>query len=92
MSDLDFQRLLLSKVPDEEMVQADKSTIELSERRLLSQVPPIPSPFLSKSVLFSDIAKRGIGHTVPSAEAPEASEALGARNTRKKQAAPHVRE
>jgi len=73
------------------MVQADKSTTELSERRHLSQVPLIPSPFLSESVVLSDTAKRGAGHTVPSVEALEASEALGARNTRNKQAAPHVR-
>jgi hypothetical protein len=81
----------LSKAPDEEMLQADKNTTELSERRHLSQVPPIPSPFLSESVLLSDTTKRGAGHTVPSAKAPEDSEALGARNTRNKQAALHVR-
>jgi hypothetical protein len=73
------------------MVQADKSTTELSERRHFSQVPPIPSPFLSESIFLSDTAKRGAGHTVPSAEASEVSEVLGARNTRNKQAAPLVR-
>jgi len=73
------------------MVQADKSTTELSERGHLSQVPPILSPFLSESIFFSDTAKRGVGHMVPSAEAPKASEALGARNTRNKQVAPLVR-
>jgi len=87
-SDPTSQWLLLSKPPDEEMVQANKNMTELSKRRHLSQVPPIPSPFLSELVSLSDIAKRGAGHTVPSAEAPEA---LGARNTRNKQAAPLVR-
>jgi len=90
-SDPASQRLLLSEAPDEEMVQADKSTTELSECRHLSHVPPIPSPLLSKSVFLSDTAKRGTGHTVPSAEASEASEDLGARNTWNKQAAPLVR-
>jgi len=83
-SDPGSQRLLLSQAPDEEMVQAGKSTIELSERTHLSQVPPIPSPFLSESVFLSNTAKRGAEHTVPSVEAPEASEALGVRNTRNK--------
>jgi len=82
----------LSEAPDEEMVQADKSTTELSKRQHLAQVPPILSPFLSESVFFSDNAKRGAGHTVPSVEAPKASEALDTKNTRNKQAAPLVRE
>jgi len=82
----------LSEALDEEMVQADKGMTELSERGHLSQVPSIPSPFLSESVLLSDTAKRGSGHTVPSAKASEASEALGARKSRKKQAAPLLRE
>ncbi len=86
------QRLLLSEAPDEEMVQADKGTTEFSKRGHPSQVPSIPPPFLSESVLLFDTAKKGSGHTVPSVEAPEASEALGARNFRKKQAAPLVRE
>jgi hypothetical protein len=47
----------------EEMVQADKNTTKLSERRHLSQVPPILSPFISESVTFSDAAKRGAGLT-----------------------------
>ncbi len=94
----DPQRLFLLEVPDEEMVQADKNTTELSERRHLVQVPLILSPFISELVTFFDAAKRGAGHTVPSAETPEApeaseaSEALGARNARKKQTAPLVRE
>ncbi len=71
-SDPGSQRLLMSEAPDEEMLQADKSTTELSERRHLSQVPPIPSLFLSESILLSDTAKKGAGHTVPSAEAPKA--------------------
>ncbi len=82
MSNPGSQRLLLSEAPDKEMVQAYKGTIELSERGHLSQVPLILSPFLSKSVLLSDTAKRGSGHTVPSVKALEASEALGARNSR----------
>jgi hypothetical protein len=91
ISDPASQRLLLSEAPDEEMEQADKSTTELSECRYFSQVPPILFPFLSESIFLFDTAKRGAGHTVPSAEAPEASKALGARNTRNKQAAPLVR-
>ncbi len=89
MSDSSSQRLLLSEAPDEEMVQADKSTTELFERKHLSQVPQNLSPFLSGSVTFSDATKRRARHAVPSAEAPEA---LGAKNTQKKQMAPHVRE
>jgi len=86
------QRLLLSEAPDEEMVQVDKSMTESFEHRHLAQVPPIPSPFLSESIYFSDNAKRGAEHMVPSAKASEASEALGAKNIRNKQAAPLVRE
>jgi hypothetical protein len=85
----------LSEASDEEMVQADKNMTELSECGHLSQVPPILSPFISESVTFFDATKRGAGHTVPSAEppeAPEAWEALGARNAQKKQTAPLVRE
>jgi hypothetical protein len=88
----------LSKASDEEMVQADKNTTELSERKHLSQVPPILSPFISESISFSNAAKRGARHTVPSVEpskAPEtleSSEALDARNAQKKQMAPLVRE
>jgi len=85
----------LSKVPDKEMVQADKNTTELSECRHLAQVPLILSPFISESITFSDAAKRGTEYTVPSTEAPEAPEALeatGARNARKKQTAPLERE
>ncbi len=80
------------------MVQADKNTTELSERRHLSQVPPILSPFISDSVIFSNAAKRGAGNKVLSAElpktpeAPEALKALDARNAQKKQTAPLVRE
>ncbi len=74
------------------MAQVDKSTTEFSERRHFSQVPQNFSPFLSSLVTFSDATKRKAGHTVPSAEAPEAPEALGAKNTKKKQMAPHVRE
>ncbi len=70
-------------------MQADKSTIELSERRHLSHVPQNLSLFLSGSVTFSDTTKRRVGHAVPSAEALEA---LGAKNAQKKQTAPHVRE
>jgi hypothetical protein len=85
----------LSEALDEEMAQADKSTTERSERNHLSQVPLNSSPFLSGSVSFSNVAKRKAGHTVPSAEAPDASEApeaSGAKNTQRKQAAPLVRE
>ncbi len=74
------------------MVQADKGTTKLSEHGHLSQVPSIPSPFLLESVLLFYTAKRRSGHTGPSAEAPKTSEALGARNSRKKQATPLVRE
>jgi len=88
-SDSGSQRLLLLEAPDEEMAQADKSTIERSERNHLTQVPLNSSLFLSGSVSFSDVAKRKAGHTVPSTEA---SEALGAKNTQRKQAAPLVRE
>jgi hypothetical protein len=91
-NDSNSQRLLLSEAPNEEMAQANKSTTELSERIHLSQVPPSFSPFFSSSVSFSDATKRKVGHTVPSAEAPEAPEALGAKNAQKKQTAPHVRE
>jgi len=45
-----------------------------------------------ESVLLFYTAKRRSGHTGPSAEAPKTSEALGARNSRKKQATPLVRE
>jgi hypothetical protein len=85
----------LSEVPDEEMVQADKNTTKLSECRHLAQVPPIPSPFISELVSFSDATKRGAGYTVPNTETPEASEvseALDVRNAQKKQTAPLVRE
>ncbi len=77
------------------MVQADKNTTKLCECRHLAQVPLILSPFISELVTFYDAAKRGIGYTVPSIEAPEAPEALealGARNARKKQMAPLERE
>jgi len=77
------------------MAQADKSTTERSERNHLTHVPLNSSPFLSGSVSFSNVAKRKAGHTVPSAEAPNASEApeaSGAKNAQRKQAAPHVRE
>ncbi len=95
ISDSGSQRLLLSEAPDEEMAQAGKSTTERSERNHLTQVPLNSSPFLSDSVSISAVAKRKAGHTVPSAEAPdalEASEASGAKNTQRKQAAPLVRE
>jgi hypothetical protein len=65
------------------MEQADKNTTELSERRHLSQVPPILSPFASESFTFSDAAKRGAELANPSAEfpeIPEASEVRGAMN------------
>jgi hypothetical protein len=74
------------------MVQADKSTTELSKRIHLSKVPQNFSPFLSDSVTFSDTAKRRVGRTVPNAEAPKALEALGAKNAQKKQTTPHVKE
>jgi hypothetical protein len=77
------------------MEQADKNTTELSECRHLSQVPPILSPFISESVTFSDVAKRGAGITALSAEppeVPEAPKARGARNAQKKPTAPPVRE
>jgi hypothetical protein len=77
------------------MEQADKNMTELSKRRHLSQVPPIPSPFTLESVTFSDAAKRGAGLAAPSAEppeVPEAPKARGARNAQKKQTAPPVRE
>jgi hypothetical protein len=81
-----------------EMEQADKNTTELSERRHLSQVPPILSPFISDSVTFSDAAKRGAGIANPNAELPEVPEAPETRGTRnaqnaqKKPTAPPVRE
>ncbi|CAK9226324.1 unnamed protein product [Sphagnum troendelagicum] len=56
-SDPNSQRLHLSEAPDEEMVQADKVTTELSKRRHLSHVPPIFSPFLSESVFLSETPK-----------------------------------
>jgi hypothetical protein len=83
------QRLFLSEDPDEEMVQADKSTAERTEHKHLSQVPPNLSPFLLGSVTFSDATKRKAGQAVPNAEAPEA---LGAKDAQKKQTAPHMRE
>ncbi len=76
------------------MIQANKNTTELSERKHLSQVPPILSPFISDSVTFSDAAKKGARNMVPSVEppeipkAPEASKALNARNAQKKQTTP----
>jgi hypothetical protein len=79
----------LSEDPDEEMVQADKSTGELTERRHLSQVPPNLSPFLSGSVTFSDASKRRPGQAVPSVETLEVSDA---KDVQKKQTAPHVKE
>ncbi len=74
------------------MFQVDKNTIELSERRHFSQIPPILSPFISESVSFFDIAKRGVRHTVSNVEPPEAPKALDVRNAQKKQTAPLVRE
>jgi hypothetical protein len=77
------------------MEQADKNTTELSERRHLSQVSPILSPFASESITFSDTAKRGAELATPSAELPEileAPEARGTRNAQKKQSAPLVRD
>jgi hypothetical protein len=69
------------------MEQANKYTTKLSERRDLSQVPPILSPFTSESFTFSDATKRGAELANPSAELPkipEAPEAWGARNAQKK--------
>jgi len=78
----------LSEAPNEEMAQADKSMIELSERRHLSQVPQNFSPFLSGLVTFSDATKRKAGHTVPNAEAPKAPKALRKERSEKTNGSP----
>ncbi len=84
------QRLLLSEAPEEGKAQHDRRLTERPESKNHPlQVPQNPSPLLSCSETLSDVITKSVGYAAPSAEAPEAS---GARNTRKKQVAPPVRE
>jgi hypothetical protein len=89
MSDPSAQRLVLPEALDEEMVQANKRSIEFSERRRSDQVHQNSPPLLSGSVFFSEAIRRRIEHVAPTAEAPEAS---GARNTQANRTDPHARE
>jgi len=83
------QRLLLSEAPEEGKAQHDRRLTERPESKNHPlQVLQNPSPLLSCSETLSNVIRKSAGSTTLSAKAPEA---LGARNTRKKQAAPPVR-
>ncbi len=77
------------------MEQTDNGTTEASDRGLHHQVPlSLPLSFLDSGSLANPAERNG-GPTVPNAKAPkapEASEALVARNSQRKETAPPARE
>jgi len=80
----------LSEAPEEGKAQQDRRLTERpASKNHPLQVLQIPSPLLSCSEILSDVIRKGPGLAVPSAEA---TKALGAKDIRKKQAAPLVRE
>jgi hypothetical protein len=90
MDNSNSQRLLLLEAPEEGKAQHDRRLTEcLESKNHPLQVPQNPSPLLSCSETLSDVIRKSVGSAAPSVEALEAS---GARNTRKNQAAPPVRE
>ncbi|CAM6055883.1 unnamed protein product [Sphagnum tenellum] len=84
------QRTLLPEALEEGKAQPDwRSTERPASKNQSLHVPQNPSPLLSCSEILSEVIRKGPGPTVPSAEAKEAS---GAKEIRKKQAAPPVRD
>ncbi len=80
----------MSEAPEEGKAQQDRRLTErLASKNHPLQVPQNPSPHLSCSEILSDVIRKGLKLAVPSAEATKAS---GAKDIRKKQAAPPVRE
>jgi len=84
------QRTLLSETPKGGKAQPDRRPTERSaSKNHPLQVPQNPSPLLSCTEILSDATRKGPGPAIPSAEASKAS---GAKESRKKQAAPPVRD